>query len=643
MRFHFPVSIRRPRTGGWLIRHALEKLKIQTVMGIPGVQNTDLYDQLSRSKSITPILVSHELSGAYIADAISRTSTQQIGVIITVPGAGVTHAASGIGEAYLAGIPMLIIATGTRNDRPYHYQLHDIDQQSLLGPITKCRFHANSHADVIPTLHRAHKQCIDNLQGPVVVEIPANIVMFSGPVISVQPAQSTALRALPAPQPPQINENTEDTEKTSTAALPAPIQRTNTKLALIKPINSPKPSSVQSESSRNIKLNLAVDMLLNAKQPGLYLGWGARHANKETIELAERLYAPVATTLQGLSVFPYDHPLHTGMGFGGCAILPANRAFEECDCLIAIGTRFSELSTASYTLPVPEKLIHIDLDPEVFNKNFPATFCLDGDAKIVTTELLSLLRQLNPGRLFNKKHPLVAQIAKDKAIHIREWMNHTGNPERVNPALFFKMLDSVLPREAIIATDDGHHTFLTAELMPIYKSTHFISPTDFNSMGYCVPAVIGAKLANPNLLVAGIVGDGAFRMTCMEITTAVTLKLGCIWFVFNDGELTQIKHLQKALYRNAPCSQLPNIDLQHLALALKVDFLRIEKNSECITVINKAVKKAEANRPVIIDVAIDNSRASQFTRGLLDSQFKKLSVSEKSRAISRHLMRRIGL
>src|SRR5690606_20559714 len=169
------------KTGAALARFALEQLGVRFTFGIPGVHNTELYDELNASDRIQPVLVTHECGAAFMADAVSRTS-ESIGTLVIVPAAGVTHAASGIGEAGLDGIPMLIISGGIHSDSPYRYQLHDIDQHALLKPITKATFRIESHKDVIPTLYEAYRIATSNEPGPVFVELPYNIGNFLGDV-----------------------------------------------------------------------------------------------------------------------------------------------------------------------------------------------------------------------------------------------------------------------------------------------------------------------------------------------------------------------------------------------------------------------------------------------------------------------------
>jgi len=162
------------KTGASLARYALEQLPISYTFGIPGVHNTELYDELNRSEKITPILVTHEGCGAFMADALSRVS-DEIGCLLIVPAAGVTHAASGIGEAFLDGIPLLIIAGGIRSDSEYGYQLHEIDQHKMLQAITKKTFKIESQKDIVNTIFNAYEIATSGEPGPVFVELPVNI------------------------------------------------------------------------------------------------------------------------------------------------------------------------------------------------------------------------------------------------------------------------------------------------------------------------------------------------------------------------------------------------------------------------------------------------------------------------------------
>ncbi len=179
------------RTAAWLARHALEQVGVKYTFGIPGVHNTELYDEFAASGSITPVLVAHEGGGAFMADAVSRSGAG-LGALLIVPAAGVTHAASGIGEAFLDGIPMLVIAGGVRRDIGRAYQLHDMDQHALLAPITKGRWRVDTHAEVVPVIYEACRLAMSGEPGPVFVEIPVDLQLMTG-----EPGELPGFVALP--------------------------------------------------------------------------------------------------------------------------------------------------------------------------------------------------------------------------------------------------------------------------------------------------------------------------------------------------------------------------------------------------------------------------------------------------------------
>lgn len=574
------------KTGAALARFALEQLGVTHTFGIPGVHNTELYDELNASEQIQPVLVAHECGAAFMADAVSRTS-DSIGTLAIVPAAGVTHAASGIGEAGLDGIPMLIISGGIHSENGRRYQLHDIDQHSLLKPITKASFRILSHAEVIPTFYEAYRIATSGEPGPVFIELPYNIGNFLGEV-----------EGLPAYQ--------HDTA--ASHALP---------------------------DDRAVRQ--AAQMLVEARQPGLFVGWGAVGAQPQLMELAELLGAPVCTTLQGLSAFPGNHPLHVGMGFGGYAVPAAENAFANCDCLLAVGTRFSEIPTGSFSMPVPEQLIHIDINPEVFNANYPASLTLAGDATQIIPALLAEVRALLPQP---RGGTLAEQIAKDKAAYLQSWLQHDSKG-RVNPAHFCQELRRQLQDDAIVVADDGNHTFLLAELMPIHIGRGFISPSDFNAMGYCVPATIGAKLVNPRRQVVGVVGDGALRMTGLETLTASSLNVGVPLFVFNDGELSQIAQAQEVPYNRKTCTVLKPLKIAALAEATGAAFVSIDNDQQCAEGIAQALRLAAEGQPVLVDVRIDYSKRTRFTEGVVKATLKRFTPRDKVRVVGRALWRRV--
>jgi acetolactate synthase I/II/III large subunit len=573
------------RTGAWLTVYALEQIGARFTFGIPGVHTTELYDALNNSNRITQVLVTHEGGASFMADAVGRLS-DSIGVLTVVPAAGLTHAASGIGEAFLDGVPMLVLSGGPRNDTGHRYQLHQMDTHKFMSGLTKATFRVNTHEDVVPVLFEAYRIATTGEPGPVFVELPVNILLMTDEI--------GELPQFHAVQPPRV------------------------------------------EAAREIAR--AVDLLRDARRPCIFAGWGARDATAELIRLAEWLDAPVATTLQGLSVFPANHPLHVGFGFGASAVPAAQNAFRNCDGMIAIGTRFSEIATGSYGAEVPANLIHIDINPDVFNANHPAKVAVSGDAGAVLRQLLLELEDKLPRR--NANSALRDQIRTDKAAYRESWYRHDAK-DIVNPARFFDALRQAMPDNGIIAIDDGNHTFLTAELMPIHAPKSVILPTDFNCMGYAVPAAIGAKLACPDRTVQAIVGDGAFMMTCMEILTAATNSLGIVYYVFNDGELAQIGQAQAIPYGRKPCTQLGKLNIEGVAIATGAAYLPMNDNNAVADVISQANEIASGGRPVIVGVRIDYSKKTAFTLGAVKTNFGRFPLNEKLRFLTRAAVRHV--
>jgi len=576
------------RTGARLAVHALEQLGIQHTFGIPGVHNTELYDELGKSDSVTPILVTHEGGGAFMADGISRTS-DQTGTLVIVPAAGMSHAMSGIGEAFLDGIPMLVLSGGIRRDSGKHYQLHAVDQGRILDGIIKQYTLVESHADVIPSIYDAYDTAHADEPGPVFVEIPVELQLFRG-----------AVEEMPA----------------------------------YAPSGDPEPAFDEAEIER------AADLLLDADHPGIYVGWGAVDAHEWTARIADRLVAPVATTLQGLSAFPATHPLHTGVGFGPSAVPAAQEAFADCDALLAVGCRFAELATGSYGMAVPDALVHVDINPEVFHKNEPAEVAIEGDAAQVLEALDGAL-DAHAGSVPRSRDALAAQIRENKNDYQQTWGSDTSS-EKVSPGPFFHRLRERLDDDAQMVVDDGKHTFLAAELFPVHRPRGFISPSDFNCMGYCVPAAIGAKFARPDRQVAAIVGDGAFLMTGMELLTATTHGLGVMVFVFHDGELGQISQFQSIPLNRKTCTVLNDFRVEGVADAVGAHFIAMESDADIEPALDEALDVSAGGRPVLVDVNIDYSRRTQMTKGVVKTNLGRFSTGEKvrflARAAKRHLL-----
>ncbi len=572
------------KTGASLVRHALEQLGVRYTFGIPGVHNTEIYDELAASDQITPLLVTHEAGAAFMADAVSRCS-DSIGTLVVVPAAGLTHAMSGIGEAFLDGIPMLVISGGTRTDTGRAYQLHQMDQQALMAPVTKAQFKCESQADIVPTLYKAHWLATSGEPGPVYVEVPVNIQMLRGQVDQIPDLIHAGPGELPSGQ----------------------------------------------------VIDTAAALLEGARKVGIFVGWGARGARDSLQRIADMLGAPVATSLQGLSAFPHEHPMHTGMGFGPASVPAAQHAFADIDAMLAVGVRFGEIATGSYGAEPPSQLVHIDINPEVMGANYEPAVELIGDAAQIVPELEEALRRCLPKA--RRRASLASRINTDKHKYQQQWLNHDSGT-RVNPGRFFRALDKHVPNDAIIVADDGNHTFLVAELMPMSGHRKFISPTDFNCMGYAIPAAAGARLSNPDRVVCGIVGDGGLVMTGFEALTAVANRLGVVYFVFADGELSQIAQAQEISMNRKTCTILPPLDIAAFAKATGAQFVDMDSDDDIEQAIAKSLSLAADKETVFVRVNIDYSKKTCFTSGAVKTNFGTFDAATKLRLAGRAIYRK---
>jgi len=345
-------------TGADIVVRALEDEGIAFTFGIPGTHNIELYDSLARSEKVRVVLVTDEQSASFMADGVARSSGR-LAAVNVVPGAGLTHALSGIAEAYLDCVPMLVLACGIRRDVGKAFQLHDVDQLAIARPVTKAQFRAEQGSEIYVTLRRACAIARQAPQGPVIVEIPAEHYLFR------HQARLDPIQVWSAPAGPQTEE-----------------------------------------------LKRACELIEASRRPLLYLGAGAARARTDLVTLADCLNAPVATTIAGKGVFPERHPLWLWCGFGTAAPPFVQKIAAECDLTLAIGCRFSEVGTGSYGLKPPGKLIHVDADPSVFGKNFPADLQIASDAAAFASAALTRLRPhgVAQGSPFNP-------AALRKAIH----------------------------------------------------------------------------------------------------------------------------------------------------------------------------------------------------------------------------------
>lgn len=564
------------RTGAELVVKALEDEGVVLAFGIPGTHNIELWDALASSDSIRSVLVTDEQSASFMADAAWRASGVMACVNV-VPGAGLTHAMSGIAEAFLDCVPMLVLGCGIRRDTGKAYQLHDVDQLALARPVTKAQMLPSRGADLYDVVRRACRVARSGTPGPVFVEVPADQYLFR-----------------------------HDTEIVSPTAEPS----------------AAPPAEI---------VERAAEILRAAKRPLLYVGLGA--AKADLVSLAERLEAPVSTTFQGKGVFPESHPLSLWPGFGDAAPEFARDVAASCDATLAIGCRFGEVATGSYGMTPLRPVVHVDIDPAVPGRNVPADLAVAADAAAFVAALLPRLDRREPDaclrdRIRSGRAEVDAELAKASA-------------GRVSPHLLLRALQATFGPETVFTSDSGNGTFLAVEGLRLEKPGRLLAPVDFSCMGYAVPAAIGAKLACPRAPVVALAGDGAFLMTGLELLTAAQNGLGVAVFVLRDRELAQIAQFQVTALGRKSSSTLADHDLLALARALGAEALALSTDGEIRSVVSNAKEIADAGRPVLVDVAIDYSVKTFFTRGVVKTNFLRLPWADRLRFALRAVARKL--
>ncbi|MEH6648663.1 MAG: thiamine pyrophosphate-binding protein [Motiliproteus sp.] len=550
----------------------LENRGVEHVFGLCGHTNIAVLSALEPSP-IKFINVRHEQVSAHAADGYARAK-KETAVVLSHLGPGLTNAATGVANAALDCIPMVVIA----GDIPSHYygkhphqevNLHaDANQSDIYKPFVKRVWRVESPELVPEIIEKAFHLAESGQPGPVLVSVPMDI--FSKEV-------DVALFER------QLN---------------------NTK-KLVKP-------SIDEQTAETI-----VRTLVEAQKPLLHVGGGIilADAADELEALVDHLQIPVSHSLMGKGVLRDDHPMTLGMtGFWGTKYI--NDSCCNADWILGLGTRFAEADCSSwengYTFNIPgSKLIHIDIEPNEIGRNYPVEIGAVADLKQALTVLNRVARRLYPEGLKNPK--LVDEIATyrvDFTASNSEMAQSDAFP--MMPERILAEVRDVLPRDAIITTDVGWNKNGVGQQFPIYTPGSILTPGGFCTMGFGAPAALGAKLACPDRVVVSLVGDGGFGQNPALLATAVEENIPVIWVVMNNNAFGTIAGLQKAHYglnygtifpkHEGERATLP--DYAMIAGAYGVEGIRIESAAEFKPALEKAVA---LNRPVVIDVAMRNN------------------------------------
>lgn len=553
-----------------LLVEYLEARGVEHMFGLCGHTNIAVLAALSRSRRIRFINTRHEQVAAHAADGYARASGKA-SVLLSHLSPGLTNAATGVANASLDSIPMVVIA----GDVPTHYygkhphqevNLHaDASQMEIYRPFVKRAWRVDSPHLFPEILEKAFVLAESGRPGPVLIDVPMDI--FSK----------------------EIDRTLFDRVLANTRRLARP--------------------GLDEDTAEKI-----VRQLLQARTPLLYVGGGILLADAATElrEFAEALQLPVAHSLMGKGALPDDHPLILGMtGFWGTKYI--NDTCKAADWILALGTRFAEADCSSweaeYTFNFPPtQLIHIDIDPQEIGRNYPAAIGALADLKQALKALTRVARRLAPHGV--DRQALVAEMAANRAAFVAG--NHAAmhsDAWPMRPERILADLRAVMPRDALLCTDVGWNKNGMAQQYPIYTPGSVFTPGGFATMGFGSPAALGAKVARPDKVVVALVGDGGFGQNPAALATAFESDIAVIWVIMNNHAFGTIAGLEMAHYGTTFATVFEkdghsySPDYAAIARAYGVEGIKIGSAAELRPALERAIA---LNKPVVIDVYMKN-------------------------------------
>jgi acetolactate synthase I/II/III large subunit len=591
---------------------------LKHAFGMPGVQNLEYFDAFAAA-GLAVTLVSHELAGSFMADAVGRT-TGDPGVLVVVPGPGLTNIFTGLGEALLDSVPMLVLIPGIRTSLSEGFQLHEINHEGAARNLAKHYVRVDDPAEISRAVAGAIRAATSGEPGPAIVEVPYDMLMSQVSGNLELPSEAlgevAVLSGRPAPRLLRHRALTVVRDLMRRAGWPVHVSEDERLGSAAKRLSQPA------------ELRRAADLILRSQRVGLHVGLGAAHAAAEVLELASRLDAPVSTTISGRGIVPEDHDLSVGFGFGPSGTELAEKMFADRDLIVAIGCKFSEAGSGHYNLKIP-RLIHIDASPAVLGRNFPAEVMIAGDAKQVLQLLLEPIRATRP--------VIESSSLRDtiRAAHQKRTAALEGMPlwsHRVNPTRLFFELRKRLPRDAILTTDSGAHALFAVFSFDAYLPRSVLSPVDNSSMGYSIPAAIGASVAHPARRVVAAVGDGGMLMAGAELATARRLGLPLTVVLFNDRALGLVKQAQTKMYRRTLGVDLPEIDWEAYARAFGFDYLRIDDDSQLGERLSRALG---SGRAVLLDAQVEYKEQTRYVSAIAKTMLLRMPPGVAMRMAAR--------
>ncbi len=539
--------------GARILLECLKREGVDTVFGYPGGTVINLYDELFNFKDIRHILPRHEQAGTHAADGYAR-ATGKVGVAIATSGPGATNTVTGIATAYMDSIPMVIITGQVPTALIGNDAFQEVDIIGITRPCTKHNFLIKDVNDIATIMKKAFYIARSGRPGPVLVDLPKD----------VQIAQTEFV-------------------------YPETIE-----IRGYKPNLTGHPRQVEK----------AVAMLLAAHRPVVYVGGGVvlGNASDELTTLARMLSLPVTTTLMGLGAFPENDPLSLGM-LGMHGAYCANMAMTHSDLIVAVGARFDDRVTGKIATFAPHaKIIHIDVDPTSIKKNVRVDLPIVGDVKDV---LAKMIKQADKSR--DKAADFAAAIASWHE-DIAGWkakhpIAYKQSSAAIKPQFVIQKLRELSDEDAIIATDVGQHQMWTAQFFQFNRPRTLLSSGGLGTMGYGLPAAMGAQAAFPKRQVITICGDGGVQMNIQELATLVQNRLPVKIVILNNNFLGMVRQWQELFFDkrySQTCMELP-IDFVKLAEAYGAKGFSTAKPAEVEKIIKQGFKHPG---PVIMEFKI---------------------------------------
>ncbi|MGD9949649.1 MAG: acetolactate synthase large subunit [Desulfobulbus sp.] len=492
--------------GAQIIIRYLERRGIRTISGIPGGANLPIYDALATNSSLRHVLARHEQGAGFIAQGMAR-STGEVGVCFATSGPGATNILTALADAYLDSVPVVCITGQVPSTLLGTDAFQEVDTYGMSLPVTKHNYLVRSAQELLTILPRAFYLAGSGRPGPVLIDVPKNV-------------QTEILEFESWPEEFSREENKDGhAEDIATAAT----------------------------------------MINNAERPILYLGGGVIHAGAavEARELAEQGNIPTVMTLMGLGIMPTDHPLSLGM-LGMHATRATNLAMAECDLLIAAGVRFDDRATGLISAFCPKaKVIHVDIDASEIGKLRSADAGITADVRTAFATLLA------------KVDSQSRQEWKDRILQLQQDFPryHADDFLPGRPFTYIRKVAELAGADALVSTDVGKHQMWVAQAYPFTFPRQLLTSGGLGTMGFGMPAAIGAALAHPGRAVVCFTGDGSLQMNIQELATAVEQQVPIKIVVFNNQSLGLVRQQQRLFYERHYFASSYGIKIDFAAIA----------------------------------------------------------------------------